>query len=225
MLDAWDDLFNIVKNVSLTDSEDTILWNYDSKGVYTVKSFYNIVNFRGVLPTNIPVIWKFKIPPRIQIFLWLLTKNKLLTRDNLQKRQNVDDATCLFCKEPESIHHLFFDCVVSVELWRVISDMSNYTNELTSVAMLEWWTRNCNRTADVMFHSAALWTLWRYRNDMCFNHVPWIGMEVLWRKAASTLATWEVLCSGPVKERILFLVQKLEQLARALPLLLWPDPG
>jgi hypothetical protein len=41
------------------------------------------------------VMWKTKVPPRIHIFLWLLANNNVLTGDNLVKRRNVDDKTCL----------------------------------------------------------------------------------------------------------------------------------
>ena len=92
MLADWNDLFSRIINIKLEDREDTILWNYDHKGVYTVKSFCNIINFRGIHPGNLPVIWKINVPLRIQIFLWLLVKNKLLTRDNLQK-----NTTCRRC--------------------------------------------------------------------------------------------------------------------------------
>ena len=54
-------------------------------------------------------IWKLNIPPRVQLFLWLLSKNKLLTRDNLAKRRPVEDNTCLLCGERESIIHLFLN--------------------------------------------------------------------------------------------------------------------
>ena len=79
----------------------------EPKGIYTVKSYYNFVNFRGVILDNIMTIWNANVPQRIQIFLWLLVKNKPLTRDNLQKRQHVEDVTCLFCGESESVDHLF----------------------------------------------------------------------------------------------------------------------
>lgn len=51
-----------------------------------------------------------------------------------------------------------------------------------------------------MLHAAALWALWKYRNDMCFNRVLWSGMQAIWRKTTSTLSAWEVLCSGPARE-------------------------
>jgi hypothetical protein len=39
--------------------------------------------------------------------------NKILTRDNLVKRREVDDGSCLYCRELESVDHLFLKCCVA----------------------------------------------------------------------------------------------------------------
>jgi hypothetical protein len=39
----------------------------------------------------ISLVWKLKIPTRVQFSLWLVSKNKILTRDNLGKRRVMDD--------------------------------------------------------------------------------------------------------------------------------------
>ena len=152
-------------------------------------------------------------------------RNKLLTRDNLLKRQHVADPTCLFCNEAESVNHLFFNCVVARELWREIFSPMGCNIELNSHGLLEWWARNDNKTADIMLHAAALWALWRYRNDIYFNDEPWLGMQVMWQKTASFLTSWEIKCADTVQRRCRLLVQRMEHLARAPPLLLWPDHG
>lgn len=46
-----------------------MIWMYESNAVYSSKSLYTIVNFRGVKPIYLPAVWKLKIPPRIQFFL------------------------------------------------------------------------------------------------------------------------------------------------------------
>jgi hypothetical protein len=63
-------------------------------------------------------------PPRLHIFLWLLANNKLLTKDNLAKRNNLGDASCLFCIDFESVHHLFFDCCVAKNMWQQFADIT-----------------------------------------------------------------------------------------------------
>ena len=39
-------------------------------------------------PVLVSAIWELKIPGRVHYILWLLTKNKILTRDNLVKGKN-----------------------------------------------------------------------------------------------------------------------------------------
>lgn len=80
------------------------------------------INFKGIQPVIVSSIWEIKIPPRVYYFLWLLSKNKLLTRDNLGERRKVEDrTTCLFCNEVQTINHLLFDCVVAQQLWAILS--------------------------------------------------------------------------------------------------------
>ena len=40
-----------------------------------------------VQPVFIPAVWKLLVPPRVHFFLWLLSKNKILTRDNVEKKE------------------------------------------------------------------------------------------------------------------------------------------
>jgi hypothetical protein len=40
----------------------------------------------------------------------LSRKNKILTRDNVDKRKNIDSNSCLFCTERETASHFFSVC-------------------------------------------------------------------------------------------------------------------
>lgn len=68
------------------------------------------------------MVWNLNIPPRIHVFLWLMSNNKILVRNNLAKRQHVNDKTCLLCGEDETVAHLFFECVVAQRVWSEVSD-------------------------------------------------------------------------------------------------------
>jgi hypothetical protein len=50
------------------------------------------------------------VPPKIQLFLWLLSHNKLATVDNLNKKGLQKPVQCQFCNEAKSIVHLFLVC-------------------------------------------------------------------------------------------------------------------
>jgi hypothetical protein len=65
-------------------------------------------------------IWQIKIPMKIKIFIWYLKKGVVLTKDNLLRRHWTGDKHCCFCHLPETINHLFFDCVYAKFLWRAI---------------------------------------------------------------------------------------------------------
>jgi predicted GNAT superfamily acetyltransferase len=71
-----------------------------------------------------------------------MSHNRLLTRDNLKKRRDVSDPTCLFCSEHESISHLFFECFVAVSVWKLVSEVLcvDVDNDYESVA--KYWIAN-----------------------------------------------------------------------------------
>jgi hypothetical protein len=85
-----------------------------------------------------PVVWKIHVPSRIHIFLWLLAKNKILTRDNLAKRKEVDDRSCMFCMESESADHLFFKCCVACYIWEDVAEIMSIVVVRDFESMIKW---------------------------------------------------------------------------------------
>jgi hypothetical protein len=106
------EVMQIASDIHFSEEEEAIIWQFASSGRYSMQSVYAVVNDRGIKQVHTPVVWKIFVPPRLHIFLWLLANNKVLTRDNLSKRRELNDVSCLFCTEDESVHHLFFGCCV-----------------------------------------------------------------------------------------------------------------
>lgn len=52
----------------------------------------------------------------------MIFNNKGLTRGNLAKRRHVADPSCVFCGELENIQHLFFDCIIAAQTWKIIAE-------------------------------------------------------------------------------------------------------
>jgi len=90
-----------------------MIWHFSSNGVYSSQSLYKVINFRGIKIkiVHISAVWELKIPPHVHFFLWLVINNRVLTRDNLVKRRKVEDGSCLFCAEKETIQHAFLNTV------------------------------------------------------------------------------------------------------------------
>jgi hypothetical protein len=92
----WEEVVAIASTINFTNEDDEPVWVFQSKGVYSSHSLYRVINFRGVLPIYTLAVWSLIIPPRVQFFLWLMSKDKIPTRDNLGKRRNVDDPPACF---------------------------------------------------------------------------------------------------------------------------------
>jgi hypothetical protein len=113
LMTLWLELKQIASNIQLDGDNDTIIWQFNLPGKYSVQSLYVVVNDRGVRQIFTLVVWEIPVPSRLHVFLWLLCNNKVLTRDNLAKRRKVDNMYCLFCNEQETVSHLIFDCCVA----------------------------------------------------------------------------------------------------------------
>jgi hypothetical protein len=86
-----------------------------------VQTLYAVINNRGIQQIFTPIVWKLSVPSRLHILLWLLVNNKILTRDNLAKRRNVEDKSCLFCAENQSVTHFFYECCVARNMWMEVA--------------------------------------------------------------------------------------------------------
>jgi len=56
MLERWYELQAVVMDVHYSEEGDALVWQYDSKGLYTTQSLYAVINFRGVKPVYIPSV-------------------------------------------------------------------------------------------------------------------------------------------------------------------------
>jgi hypothetical protein len=49
---------SVVENVVLREETDALMWCYNSAGVYSSQSIYDIINYHGVTPVYVPAVWK-----------------------------------------------------------------------------------------------------------------------------------------------------------------------
>ena len=108
--------------IPIRPRSDKLIWIPNSKGLFFVKASYKEItthsNPRSPPNVNWNLLWKFKAPERIKMFLWRVGTNALPTKENLLNRLEVDDPTCLLCnQESESICHLFLKCPIARALW------------------------------------------------------------------------------------------------------------
>jgi hypothetical protein len=195
MMVSWLEIIEIAKTISYSDENDQLIWQYETNGIYSSSSMYAIVNFRGIQPIYLPSVWKLKIPPRIQVFLWLFSQNKIMTRDNLRIRGMVKPLDCEMCKELETVKHIMFECIVARLIWAIVERVfdCNITN-FESIASK--WLCNKKFLHFNLVTSVALCGLWINRNNLVFNKNFWINIKQVWRLVLSFVKEWKV----PFKE-------------------------
>jgi hypothetical protein len=141
---------------------------------YTPSKFYNFLF--GQLPTNMALnaIWKSKALPKQKVFVWLLMKDRLNTRDlMLRKHWHLDsEPHCVMCVSQvlETRDHLFFDCT-SAKLCRDILDI----HWDMALPLSEWYVAAKQAFIGPCFMqvvACAAWNIWKERNDLIFQNLP-----------------------------------------------------
>jgi hypothetical protein len=158
---------------------------------------------------------------RLHILLWLLANNKVLTRYNLSKRKNVEDKSCLFCTENESVTHLFYECCVAKNMWKEVAEITNRPVVVDFESMAKLWVRDTKLKAVNVFYTAVNWCIWKARNDLCFQGVCWTGMKKLYGQCARLLRNWSLLNKPEAAATLEEWAQEMELRSVRPPRLTW----
>ena len=169
--DNLKEMISSYEDICLNDSRDNVIWLLDKKG-FSVKSLYlNCRNNLGRVPYMF--IWNAKIPQRIKVFLWLLLRDRILSKANLSKRNWQGNINCTWCDCLETTQHIFFDCQIAKFTWRVVQVVLHpICIPMNPSEMFSHWLHLFNkrdRNLLTVGCSAVLWTLWKIRNEACFE--------------------------------------------------------
>jgi len=80
--------------------QDTITWKWMADGNYSTRSAY-MIQFRGShRKFRHELIWRAWTENKCKIHAWILLHNKILTADNMQKRDWPHQDHCVLCNDP-----------------------------------------------------------------------------------------------------------------------------
>ncbi|KAG0531630.1 hypothetical protein BDA96_04G039100, partial [Sorghum bicolor] len=84
----------------------------------------------------------------------------------------------------------------------------------------KFWFSNKKHGVLNMVTSAALWCIWKLRNDLCFQRTRWKGMDLdlLFLKVVAMVQNWLILCQAEEKDSLLKKIKDIKNLA---DLVLW----
>ncbi|KAJ4804331.1 RNA-directed DNA polymerase (reverse transcriptase)-related family protein [Rhynchospora pubera] len=169
----WHELTTILHNTCLKNEDDTMNWRWETNGIYTSHSLYQFLNFGGV-PNHLSNIWwELKVPVKIQVFMWLVMHDKILSKHNLSKKGWPGDVSCCCCGDVETTTHLFLFCPIIKTVWFWLGNCQNEFykwQSLPDIVNFAARLRKKNKHAFLTCFSALCWGMWNMRNEIIFNN-------------------------------------------------------
>jgi zinc-binding in reverse transcriptase len=109
--------------VQLRPVSDVPVWIRSSSMKFSVKSAYLFLTETPHIADNTFNLWDIKVPPRVEVFLWLQLRRKLLTIENMRNRGWIIPSICYLCRQcEENVTHIFTDCEYTKHLRRYVAD-------------------------------------------------------------------------------------------------------
>jgi hypothetical protein len=162
----------IVEQTSLSQGNDRRKSQFDcGHGKLDSSSIYRLLKARQhpADPAS-DFIWKNSTPPRVQFFMWLVSKGRIQCRSNLFKKKVVNNPECEICGAlEESTDHIILRCPFAIEFWNVLGltvtdDLSCRT--IQTIPNIQAIPQKQYSS----FFALCCWQLWKRRNAFIFRN-------------------------------------------------------
>jgi hypothetical protein len=79
-------------------------------------------------------------------------------------------------------------------MWQEVSEISGLPSIVDFESLGKYWLRGKNYKAFNVLTTAVIWSIWKTRNNLCFQGAVWARMEVLFYTCAKLIRKWMLLC-------------------------------
>jgi exonuclease III len=164
---------------------DAIRWGAAKSKCFTVGSYYRALSgtYHGSFPWK--MIWKSRAPPRVAFFVWTVTLGRILTIDNLRRRNVMVLDWCCMCKKgAESVEHLLLHCPFVGEVWSMVFGLFGvvWVMPRTILELLECWQGCFGKHRNILIWRVIphclMWCIWRERNGRSFENCERSYVEI-----------------------------------------------
>ena len=140
--------------------------------------------------------------PKLAFFTWTVAKGRILTLDNLRRRNICVVNRCCMCKNDwESADHLLIHCPFASDLWSFVFSLFGISWSMLNqvVELLACWHRvvGRHRMASVwgVILKFFMWNIWREQNNKIFEgeKCSIIGLKHIF---LLSLLEWRIGLSG-----------------------------
>lgn len=211
--DQWNTLRELIDEIDIQDSPDSLSWSLNSSKKFTTKSLYEAITFRGVKDTPMQKIWKCPAPMKMKHFVWLARKDRIQSAEQLRKKGWGGSEFCQLCVALETTDHMPFACPMAVFTWCICRDALGWgviPKSFDEFFMLcSSAPSSCSGVLSALL-VAVCWSLWITRNNMIFRSKLLHSLLTLPFQISSFLLQWEALYHAKEVEELKKLVEKLK---------------
>ena len=184
------------RRIRARTGKDILRWGNSMKGSFTTKEAYysSDTQTRDGENEDWTLIWESNWWPKVSIFIWLATKNKILTWDRIQKKGFNGPSRCYMCKtEVETRNHLLINCPFAKNLWmstkRIFGKSEIAPSEFNEVVC--HWNKEVLQCRVVkrawnLISGFVLWMIWKERNRRVFRNIA-KEPEAIWERAVNLM--------------------------------------
>lgn len=141
-------------------------------------------------------IWRYKVPPTVKVFAFLMLQNRILTHDVMIRRNMRCDRQCVLCGNcpVESSFHIFFLCPYVVHVWFILSRKAGFNLIVLGTDLEDTWIQSLHsmkkrgglwRRNGASLLLCTIWMLWKTRNGKIFADeqvTPQILADRIWQE-------------------------------------------
>ncbi|CAN1824958.1 Putative ribonuclease H protein At1g65750 [Linum perenne] len=199
------EIFNVP--IGVGGARDKLIWHFDSKGNYSVRSAYRVlmesINSRPDLVVHgaWSQLWDLSVPPRIKNFMWRLVREVIPTRAALRRRHIAVPQGCGVCgSNPEDYNHLFFNCSYAIDCWNSAGLSDRFDSIRTSSPQAAGRFQLLLQVAQTDFRDSAsivLWGIWNERNRRVWRNESCTARTAM-KLAFDDVSNWLAAQASPV---------------------------
>ena len=161
--------------LDLSQGCDSPEWKWFPGKKFSSKQCYFFLMDGGVRPMFSKIVWGIRVPEKIKYFIYLNFYDRILTKSNLAKHGWQGKNIFSLCDlAPETVDHLLLQCPFPRQVWSTVTenlhlkDLPQNQNSLWCSWRFEEPINSLQQHLDILL-ATGLWTLWKERNNRCFQ--------------------------------------------------------